>query len=317
MASTLERARGRWREILPQLGIDTRFLTNKKGPCPICCPNTPNAKKFRWDDKNGTGSFYCNNCGPGGGYALVGMFKKLKGPKQILDAIDSVIGEEIKPKPIEKKNISGSSRLYAIKDLIHQANNPSIVENYLRSRGISENSIALRGHEKCPYFDEEGKFVGHFLAIIAPIKAPDGSLQSAQRIYIGDLDPRKKTMPPVNTIVGGAARLYAENEEMGIAEGIETALAAAELYGFPVWAAISAYGMETFAPPECVRRLHIFGDNDKSHTGQKAAHTLAWRLYHEKRETETVVHIPNVEGWDFNDALLETHNRHNVVTFRR
>jgi hypothetical protein len=30
---TIEPARNRWREILPQRGIETRFLTNKHGPC--------------------------------------------------------------------------------------------------------------------------------------------------------------------------------------------------------------------------------------------------------------------------------------------
>ena len=34
--NTVERARGRWREILPRLGIDARFLVNRHGPCPLC-----------------------------------------------------------------------------------------------------------------------------------------------------------------------------------------------------------------------------------------------------------------------------------------
>jgi putative DNA primase/helicase len=34
--NTVERARGRWREILPLLGVETLFLNNKHGPCPIC-----------------------------------------------------------------------------------------------------------------------------------------------------------------------------------------------------------------------------------------------------------------------------------------
>jgi hypothetical protein len=30
---TVERARGRWREILPRFGVETRFLQNRHGPC--------------------------------------------------------------------------------------------------------------------------------------------------------------------------------------------------------------------------------------------------------------------------------------------
>ena len=66
MGGTIERARHRWREILPQLGIETRFLTNKHGPCPLC----GGKDRFRFDDKDGSGSYYCR-CGPGVGVILV------------------------------------------------------------------------------------------------------------------------------------------------------------------------------------------------------------------------------------------------------
>ena len=35
-ASTKERARGRWREILPALGIAESFLTGRNCACPLC-----------------------------------------------------------------------------------------------------------------------------------------------------------------------------------------------------------------------------------------------------------------------------------------
>src|SRR3954462_2176603 len=67
MTGTIERARGRWREILSQLGIDSRFLVNKHGPCPLC----GGRDRFRFDDKDGTGSYYCNQCGAGVGVILI------------------------------------------------------------------------------------------------------------------------------------------------------------------------------------------------------------------------------------------------------
>jgi phage/plasmid primase-like uncharacterized protein len=36
MHITIERARGRWKEILPQVGIDAIYLKNWHGPCPLC-----------------------------------------------------------------------------------------------------------------------------------------------------------------------------------------------------------------------------------------------------------------------------------------
>jgi putative DNA primase/helicase len=92
--NTIERARHRWREILPQLGIETRFLTNKHGPCPLC----GGRDRFRFDDKDGSGSYYCNRCGPGAGVILV-CKKNGWDFKTACDAIDKIIGTAANPNP--------------------------------------------------------------------------------------------------------------------------------------------------------------------------------------------------------------------------
>ena len=63
-----------------------------------------------------------------------------------------------------------------------------------------------------------------------------------------------------------------------MAEGVETALAVEALYGLPCWATANANQLEKFMPPEGVKSISIFGDNDSSYTGQKAAYVLANRL---------------------------------------
>ena len=57
-------ARGRWREILPALGIPAEFLANRHGPCPGC----GGKDRYRFDDKDGRGTFVCG----GGGDTLTG-----------------------------------------------------------------------------------------------------------------------------------------------------------------------------------------------------------------------------------------------------
>lgn len=44
---------GRWRAILPRLGLDQSFLTGRHCPCPIC----GGKDRFRFDDQEGRGTW--------------------------------------------------------------------------------------------------------------------------------------------------------------------------------------------------------------------------------------------------------------------
>jgi phage/plasmid primase-like uncharacterized protein len=69
-ASVHDRARGRWPEILPALGIAPNALRNRHGPCPGC----GGRDRFRFDDRE-IGRFYCSGGGAdpvsGDGFALL------------------------------------------------------------------------------------------------------------------------------------------------------------------------------------------------------------------------------------------------------
>jgi putative DNA primase/helicase len=61
MPSTKERARGRWRHILPALGIADNFLTGRNCPCPMC----GGRDRFRFIDRlDADGMWVCNQCQP-------------------------------------------------------------------------------------------------------------------------------------------------------------------------------------------------------------------------------------------------------------
>lgn len=66
-------ARGKWQEILKSLGgLDSRQLKDFHQPCPAC----GGVDRYRFDDQDGDGTYYCNQCGPGDGFSLL---KKVNG----------------------------------------------------------------------------------------------------------------------------------------------------------------------------------------------------------------------------------------------
>jgi putative DNA primase/helicase len=184
---TIERARGRWREILPQLGVETRFLLNRHGPCPIC----GGKDRFRFDDRDGSGSYFCNQCGPGPGLLLI---RKLRDwdHKTACDAVDEIIGVGKRVQQPISRSDAPNKRRRAIERILNEARYPDVVDAYLLRRGLTARSPVLQGHWRCPYYDDGGKLVGSFPAVIAPIVGPDGSLQSAQRVFTGDIGPRDR-----------------------------------------------------------------------------------------------------------------------------
>lgn len=167
MTSTTERARGRWREILPQLGIALKYLRNKHGPCPVC----GGKDRFRFDDRAGAGSYYCNQCGAGVGIILL---RKIHGwtHAEACGHVDRIIGNSAAPPAAPATTRTAASHAAAVQRVLDGARSRTVVDDYLRRRGLSVEAPALLGNARCPYFDGAGKFVGHYPAIIAPITAP-------------------------------------------------------------------------------------------------------------------------------------------------
>jgi len=184
---TVDRARGRWREILPRLGVETRYLTNRQGPCPLCGGKT----RFRFDDKEGRGTWYCNHDGAGNGLQLV---QRVNGWdfRTAVGEIDKIVGISDPPNAGKPPLNDWKRRYRDIQAAITGATDRAIVTAYLTRRGLSVTSPVLLGHPACPYYDTANKFIGRFPAVIAPIHNNAGVLQSVQRIYDAGPEPRKK-----------------------------------------------------------------------------------------------------------------------------
>ncbi|MBL8316376.1 MAG: toprim domain-containing protein [Rubrivivax sp.] len=128
----------------------------------------------------------------------------------------------------------------------------------------------------------EGKVLGTWPAMLAPLVAPDGRMLAVHRTYLLH-DGRKAEVPSVRKVTGAAGPLAGAciplfkpmHGCIGIAEGIETALAAWCASGVPTVAAYSAGNLAAWQWPSGVRRIVIFADHDRA--GAEAADKLRRR----------------------------------------
>ena len=293
-------AQGKWFDILPKLGISDKYLTGKHGPCPICAGKD----RFRFDDRNGKGSWICNECGAGDGFSLVAKVRK----------IDMVTAKMM------VTPLLGSATKQEYRKTDNSTSLRTAAERFWRSTGVvAENSpVGLYLQKRLGCFNPKGTIRqgqathpadrgSNYFVMAAKISGPDGKGVSVHKTYImtdgskAPLNPNKVMMP--GPLVQSASIWLSDPaEHMGIAEGIETAMSATLLYKIPTWAAISATIMKSFEPPEICKKLTIFADNDSNFVGQAAAYELARRLV-TTRQIDVQVAIPD-QGGDWNDILL-------------
>lgn len=177
------------------------------------------------------------------------------------------------------------------------------VTNYLWSRGIGVIPENIRICSACYEPDTKKEYT----AMIARIQNLKGNPIGIHRTYLegskkANIEHPKKLMTATEELKGSAIRLFPILEVLGIAEGIETALSCTQLFSIPTWATISTAIMESFEPPEQIKKIIIYGDNDYNFAGQKSAYKLANRLYNKGLMVQ--VQIPPEFG-DWNDVLMK------------
>lgn len=303
--NTKELARGKWHSILVALGIDEHALRKVHGPCPTC----GGKDRFRFDNKEGDGTFYCSRCGAGDGLRLVMNFLSCDF-KAACRKVD-----ELLPASTQKRVDQGPTDAQRAKKLrtIWKNTAPTrqgdAVHAYLANRMLTPSPIMRCG--KLQFFDEQLGVAEVYDTMAVPVTRGNTAVgmhvTALENGRKASITPCRRTFRGATTVMGGAVRLFAADETLAVAEGIETALAVQKLYGTPCWSVLSASGMEAFEIPETVKTLRIFGDNDSSFTGQKAAHTLAYRARQAGFSVE--VYIPDTENTDFCDVWSESQQK--------
>lgn len=184
------------------------------------------------------------------------------------------------------------------------------VARYLKRRGLDgclPLPDCLRIHRGLAYW-HEGQKLGTFPAMLAPLMAADGRMVAIHRTYLttdgrkADVPSPKKLTSAAGPVLGGCIPLYRPHRGcIGIAEGIETALAARCASKVPTVAAYSAGALAAWHWPAGLQRVVIFADHDKA--GREAADTLRARALAASLRAEVLT--PTKEGADWCDVWAE------------
>lgn len=343
LSDKLERlATGKWPAILEAAGIDGRHLVNKAGPCPVC--GNPK-RKFRFDNKGGRGTWICT-CGAGDGMKLLMACTGktfTEAARWVLDYLGDPVRErqaiarsrefvstsdELTPEKIEwRRKMYQTTWGQAARV---QVGDPVWLYLTRRLPGLLEIPRVIRFHPGLEYKgpgtpEKPGIDYGRHPVMLSAVVDDDGRCCNLHRTFLTedghklhlmegeDVLPVKKLMPAVGA-KSYAVRLAQHQGKLGIAEGVETSLAAMITKGLPTWAVVSTAGMKSFNVPKDVRELTIFADNDHvtrqgKRPGFDAAIALVQRVDVRARVRQGTLKVkmvtPARRGQDMADMLLE------------
>ena len=243
-------ALGKWPGLLLGFGLTERQLSGKHGPCPVCGGHD----RFRFDDKEGRGTWFCSHCGAGDGVALVMALKgwDFKTAARRSSRQPGVVqAGEIPKRQGEAEKIEKLRRVWS-ESMPLQAGDEAM--RYLAGRGLSLATIpGLLAAASGPAVLRRPAVGRQIPGAGRPRGRTGRHRATLHRTYLQDGKkapvPSPKKLMPGKPISGAAIRLAPAAEWLGIAEGIETALAASQLFDCPVWSGSVGQGIESFEPP--------------------------------------------------------------------
>jgi putative DNA primase/helicase len=299
---TVVAAKGKWRGVLLHLGIPSSALRDKHGPCPMC----GGEDRFRFDNKEGRGTYICNQCGAGDGMKLACDFTG-QPFAEVASRIDGILGNvkadaPVRPAMTEDERVQALRAAWADSRPVTRGD---LVDVYLRARGLGERAYSPALRFASALRDGEGGVRPAMLALVGLYGHKPTSLHrtflradGGAKAEMGS--PRK--MMPGELPDGCCVQLseWTQSGPLGIAEGIETAMAASAYFDVPVWSAINATMLAKWLPPLGCEEVVIFGDNDPSFAGHAAAYRLAHRL--SARQIPVTVQMAPIPGQDWADV---------------
>lgn len=293
VTDTVKQACGHWPRILPALGVTV--IKNRHQACPVC----GGSDRFRFDDKEGRGTWFCNQCGAGDGLKLV---EKVFGvtPSEAAGKVNAVTGNLPPVAPAvtaaaDAETEADRKAAAALAVKLMEKTRPATGNAYLTRKGFP-------GRE-CPVLTamhKTGSVTYRAGDVVVPLYDDSGALVNVQLINAEGL---KRTLKGGQ--VKGTCHILDGKKEAGkrlwIAEGYATALTVHHLTGETVMVALSSVNLLSLAGlarqkyPAC--QIVLAADRDLNGDGQTKASAAA-------ESCEGVVALPPVFG-DWNDAYTQ------------
>ena len=293
VTDTVKQACGHWPRILPALGVTV--IKNRHQACPVC----GGSDRFRFDDKEGRGTWFCNQCGAGDGLKLV---EKVFGvtPSEAAGKVNAVTGNLPPVSPevtaaADAETEADRKAAAALAARLMEKARPATGNAYLTRKGFpGRECLTLTTLHKT------GGVTYRAGDVVVPLYDDSGALVNVQLI---NADGLKRTLKGGQ--VKGACHILDGKKEAGkrlwIAEGYATALTVHHLTGETVMVALSSVNLLSLASfarhkfPAC--RIVLAADRDLNGDGQTKASAAA-------ESCEGVVALPPVFG-DWNDAYTQ------------
>ncbi|ECC9541633.1 DNA primase [Salmonella enterica subsp. salamae] len=293
VTETVKQACGHWPRILPALGV--KVIKNRHQSCPVC----GGSDRFRFDDKEGRGTWFCNHCGAGDGLKLV---EKVFGvtPSEAAGKVNAVTGNlpPVAPEVIaaaEAETVADRKAAAALAVRLMEKTRPATGNAYLTRKGFpAQECLTLTVMHKT------GGVTFRTGDVVVPLSDDTGALVNLQLI---NADGLKRTLKGGQ--VKEACHIIEGKKQAGkrlwIAEGYATALTVHHLTGETVMVALSSVNLLSLASlarqkhPAC--QIVLAADRDLNGDGQSKAAAAAGAC-------EGVVALPPVFG-DWNDAFIQ------------
>lgn len=293
VTETVKQACGHWPRILPALGV--KVIKNRHQACPVC----GGSDRFRFDDKEGRGTWLCNQCGAGDGLKLVEKVFGVK-PSEAAQKVNAVTGNLPPVAPAETAAAeaeTGAGRKAAgtLAAKLMEKTRTTTGNAYLTRKGFP-------GHE-CVMLTATHKTGGVTYCagdMVVPLYDERGALVNLQLI---NADGIKRTLK--GGAVKGCCHTLEGKKQAGkrlwIAEGYATGLTVHHLTGETVMVALSSVNLLSLASlarqkyPTC--QIILAADRDLNGEGQTKATAAA-------DACDGTVALPPVFG-DWNDAFMQ------------